>query len=117
MSGQRSDWRERLHANPSRMERELEIRLHNKKKRPPTHPEDHASYPPTHRSIAWLKNELGNGMLTVVSGVPHFWPSHQSSRVCVESHRFLFDPIVRQTRSVIRSIPSSRPGLAPLDPL
>src|SRR3989442_15773298 len=27
MSSQRSDWRERLHANPSRMERELAIRL------------------------------------------------------------------------------------------
>ena len=27
MSGQRSDWRERLHANPSRMEQELSIRL------------------------------------------------------------------------------------------
>ncbi len=29
MSGQRSDWRERLHANPSRMEQELAIRLQN----------------------------------------------------------------------------------------
>src|SRR5436190_6140947 len=27
MSGQRSDWRERLHANPSRMEQELGIKL------------------------------------------------------------------------------------------
>ena len=27
MSGQRSDWRERLHANPSRMEQELVIKL------------------------------------------------------------------------------------------
>src|SRR5438034_9475773 len=27
MSGQRSDWRERLHANPSRMEQELAISL------------------------------------------------------------------------------------------
>src|SRR2546425_11466512 len=27
MSGQRSDWRERLYANPSRMEQELAIRL------------------------------------------------------------------------------------------
>ncbi len=27
MSGQRSDWRERLHANPSRMEQELSINL------------------------------------------------------------------------------------------
>ena len=27
MSGHRSDWRERLHANPSRMEQELAIRL------------------------------------------------------------------------------------------
>jgi hypothetical protein len=27
MSGQRSDWRERLHANPSRMEQEVEIKL------------------------------------------------------------------------------------------
>src|SRR6266704_4280297 len=27
MSGQRSDWRERLRANPSRMEQELEIKL------------------------------------------------------------------------------------------
>ena len=27
MSGQRSDWRERLHANPSRMEQEIAIRL------------------------------------------------------------------------------------------
>jgi len=27
MSGQRSDWRERIHANPSRMEQELAIRL------------------------------------------------------------------------------------------
>src|SRR5438309_5191130 len=27
MSGQRSDWRERLHANPSRMEQELAINL------------------------------------------------------------------------------------------
>src|SRR5881396_2706541 len=27
MSGQRSDWRERLHANPSRMEEELAIKL------------------------------------------------------------------------------------------
>src|SRR5213596_318898 len=27
MSGQRSDWRERLNANPSRMEQELEIKL------------------------------------------------------------------------------------------
>ncbi len=27
MSGQRSDWRERLHANPSRMEQELAIKL------------------------------------------------------------------------------------------
>ena len=27
MSGQRSDWRERLHANPSRMETELAIKL------------------------------------------------------------------------------------------
>src|SRR5712664_1263103 len=27
ISGQRSDWRERLHANPSQMERELAIRL------------------------------------------------------------------------------------------
>src|SRR5437870_12713768 len=29
MSSQRSNWRERLHANPSRMERELAIRLQN----------------------------------------------------------------------------------------
>src|SRR6266566_2311082 len=29
MSSQRSDWRERLHANPSRMEQELAIRLQN----------------------------------------------------------------------------------------
>ncbi len=29
MSGQRSDWRERLHANPSRMEQELAIKLQN----------------------------------------------------------------------------------------
>ena len=29
MSGQRSDWRERLHANPSRMETELAIKLQN----------------------------------------------------------------------------------------
>src|SRR5947209_600671 len=27
MSGQRSDWRERLHTNPSRMEQELAIKL------------------------------------------------------------------------------------------
>jgi hypothetical protein len=27
MSGQRSDWRERLQANPSRMEQELAIKL------------------------------------------------------------------------------------------
>ncbi|SRR6266566_3717837 len=27
MSGQRSDWRERLHANPSRMEQELAVKL------------------------------------------------------------------------------------------
>ncbi len=27
MSGQRSDWRQRLHANPSRMEQELAIKL------------------------------------------------------------------------------------------
>ncbi|HXL50585.1 MAG TPA: hypothetical protein VN949_02095 [Candidatus Limnocylindrales bacterium] len=27
MSGQRSDWREQLHANPSRMEQELAIKL------------------------------------------------------------------------------------------
>ena len=27
MSGQRSNWRERLHANPSRMEQELAFRL------------------------------------------------------------------------------------------
>jgi len=27
MSGQRSDWRERLHANPSRMEEELAFKL------------------------------------------------------------------------------------------
>ncbi len=27
MSSQRSDWRERLHANPSRMEQELAIKL------------------------------------------------------------------------------------------
>src|SRR6266702_5890902 len=27
MSGQRSDWRERLHANPSQMEQELSIKL------------------------------------------------------------------------------------------
>ena len=27
MSGQRSDWRELLHANPSRMEQELAIKL------------------------------------------------------------------------------------------
>ena len=27
MSGQRSDWRERLHPNPSRMEQELAIKL------------------------------------------------------------------------------------------
>ena len=27
MSGQRSDWRERLHANPSRMEQELAFKL------------------------------------------------------------------------------------------
>jgi very-short-patch-repair endonuclease len=27
MSGQRSDWRERLHANPSRMEQELALKL------------------------------------------------------------------------------------------
>src|SRR5438876_6753389 len=27
MSGQRSDWRERLHANPSRIEQELAIKL------------------------------------------------------------------------------------------
>jgi very-short-patch-repair endonuclease len=27
MSGQRSDWREKLHANPSRMEQELAIKL------------------------------------------------------------------------------------------
>jgi very-short-patch-repair endonuclease len=29
MSGQRSDWRERLHANPSPMEQELAIKLQN----------------------------------------------------------------------------------------
>ena len=29
MSGQRSDWRERLHANPSRMEQELAIKPQN----------------------------------------------------------------------------------------
>ena len=29
MSGQRSDWRERLHANPSRMEQELANKLEN----------------------------------------------------------------------------------------
>src|SRR5713101_3614544 len=29
MSSQRSDWRERLHANPSRMEHELAIKLQN----------------------------------------------------------------------------------------
>src|SRR5260370_31071471 len=29
MSGQRSDWRERLYANPSRMEQELAIKLHD----------------------------------------------------------------------------------------
>ena len=29
MSSQRSDWRERLHVNPSRMEQELAIRLQN----------------------------------------------------------------------------------------
>ncbi len=29
MSGQRSDWREHLHANPSRMEQELAIKLQN----------------------------------------------------------------------------------------
>src|SRR5881628_4238359 len=29
MSGQRSDWRERLNANPSRMEQELAIKLQN----------------------------------------------------------------------------------------
>src|SRR2546428_4163770 len=29
MSSQRSDWRERLHANPSRMEQELAIKLEN----------------------------------------------------------------------------------------
>src|SRR5205809_3114768 len=34
MSGQRSDWRERLHANPSRMEQELAINLQ----------QDHISY-------------------------------------------------------------------------
>jgi len=27
MSGQRSDWRDRLHANPSRMEQELAFKL------------------------------------------------------------------------------------------
>ncbi len=31
MSSQRSDWRERLHANPSRMEQELAIRLQDDK--------------------------------------------------------------------------------------
>ena len=30
MSGQRSDWRERLNVNPSRMERELALRLQDK---------------------------------------------------------------------------------------
>jgi hypothetical protein len=30
MSGQRSDWRERLHANPSRMEQELAIELEDR---------------------------------------------------------------------------------------
>src|SRR5437667_12588411 len=29
MSSQRSDWRERLHANPSRMEQEIAIKLQN----------------------------------------------------------------------------------------
>jgi hypothetical protein len=29
MSSQRGDWREHLHANPSRMEQELEIKLQN----------------------------------------------------------------------------------------
>jgi len=29
MSSQRSDWRERIHANPSRMEEELAIKLHD----------------------------------------------------------------------------------------
>jgi hypothetical protein len=29
MSSQRSDWRERLHANPSRMKQELAIKLEN----------------------------------------------------------------------------------------
>jgi len=29
MSGQRSDWRERLRANPSRMEQEIAIKLHD----------------------------------------------------------------------------------------
>jgi very-short-patch-repair endonuclease len=29
MSSQRSDWRERLHANPSRMEQEIAFRLQN----------------------------------------------------------------------------------------
>src|SRR5436309_1343601 len=31
MSGQRSDWRERLHANPSRMEQELAIKLQDER--------------------------------------------------------------------------------------
>ena len=30
MSSQRSDWRERLHANPSRMEQELAVKLQEK---------------------------------------------------------------------------------------
>src|SRR5712692_5528864 len=31
MSGQRSDWREQLHVNPSRMEQELAIKLQDKR--------------------------------------------------------------------------------------
>ena len=39
MSSQRSDWRERLHANPSRMEQELAIRLQEDGIRYQTHVE------------------------------------------------------------------------------
>src|SRR6266571_3530457 len=45
MSSQRSDWRERLHANPSRMEQELAIKLQD----------DGITYTYSNRTIAsWL---------------------------------------------------------------
>ncbi len=60
MSGQRSDWREQLHVNPSRMEQELAIKLQN----------DQIRY------LKQMKIESGQFCATRLTRIPNFLRDH-----------------------------------------